>query len=539
MELKKRLHFNKVFYDADLECELLSMLLLKNGKAIPTVSAILKVEDFYYNEHQLVYAAILDLHEKGKPITLIMLAEYLRNHDNDLEKVGYNLIMELGELGFTTAYAESYAQKVKAFSLRRQLRAHAQDAQDTTENTDRQFDNDKFIAQQLAYYERLAQDAITVKPMSIGEYFSGGDQSKFMSTVRKSQAYAKRKSGFYNLDNVTVWAPGLIVVAAPPSVGKTTFVWQLLEQFAVLGGCCIRCIFCSYEMSQHEMMTKSLARRHFLRAREQGLPFFDSTSIKIHGGDYYVNEVLPKFTDEELAEFEQAAEKDIEDKDCARKSKVQEYVDSADLLHKIMNDESLNNLDLSVLECHNQNIDELLLQLRVYCKDQPTIVCIDYLQIIPPASERMSEIDKLADVMRKLKDFQRRTNTLIFVISALNRAGYKESDLGSARGSSSIEYSADVVFNLSLNPVNDVDPASGRIIKIDKPEDLKKRTPRSIKLRCLKNRQGNDFSAFFNYYSANDYFEPCEDPNNENADQNEVAAESNPAGDTANQTDDY
>ena len=96
------------------------MLLLKDGAAIPTVSSILKAEDFYLNEHKLVYSAILSLYIRKIPPTMPSLAEELRMR-NELEKVGYNLIMDLGQAAFTTAYAESYAQKIKEKSLLRQL----------------------------------------------------------------------------------------------------------------------------------------------------------------------------------------------------------------------------------------------------------------------------------------------------------------------------------------------------------------------------------------------------------------------------------
>ncbi len=33
--------------------------------------------------------------------------------------------------------------------------------------------------------------------------------------------------------------------------------------------------------------------------------------------------------------------------------------------------------------------------------------------------------------------------------------------------------------------------------------------PRELQLKCLKNRQGNNYDCYFNYYSAHDYFEPA------------------------------
>ena len=37
-------------------------------------------------------------------------------------------------------------------------------------------------------------------------------------------------------------------------------------------------------------------------------------------------------------------------------------------------------------------------------------------------------------------------------------------------------------------------------------EDAKLQKPRELQLKCLKNRQGNNYDCYFNYYSAHDYF---------------------------------
>ncbi|MBR4904738.1 MAG: hypothetical protein IKZ53_08700, partial [Selenomonadaceae bacterium] len=71
------------------------------------------------------------------------------------------------------------------------------------------------------------------------------------------------------------------------------------------------------------------------------------------------------------------------------------------------------------------------------------------------------------------------------------------------------EYTADVVWALQLNILNYIN--AGNIAESRKRiEAAKKQQPRQIQLKCLKNRQGTNYECHFKYYSAHDYFEPCE-----------------------------
>ena len=52
-------------HDVDAEKELLSALLVKNGKIVPEVAAIVSVDDFYRPEHRIIYRVILELSRAG------------------------------------------------------------------------------------------------------------------------------------------------------------------------------------------------------------------------------------------------------------------------------------------------------------------------------------------------------------------------------------------------------------------------------------------------------------------------------------------
>ena len=274
------------------------------------------------------------------------------------------------------------------------------------------------------------------------------------------KAYSERTSGFDNLDQYQFFNPGLYVIGATPAAGKTTFCWQLLEQLARKGE---TCIYYSYEMSQFELFSKSLARELFKR-----VPNTELTAADIRRGSWSV---------------QLAATRD---------------------------DFAKSKLDLSILELQDESIDDLLALLRPLCQDKAKapVVCLDYLQIVP--TSRDSAKLGVDDSVRKLKKFQRDTNTTFIVISSFNRTNYAQSvSFESFKESGNIEYTADVVWALQLYILNSINPSNIADSR-KKIDAAKKKQPRQIQLKCLKNRQGTNYDCFFKYFSAHDYFEPCD-----------------------------
>ena len=295
-----------------------------------------------------------------------------------------------------------------------------------------------------------------LKRVAMADYFA----NQFDTDIEQMKAYSERTSGFDNLDQFQFFHPGLYVIGATPAAGKTTFCWQFLEQVARKGE---TCIYCSYEMSQLELFSKSLAREIFKR-----VPNTELTAADIRRGAWSVQ------------------------------------------LAAVRNDFAKSNFDLSILELQDESIDDLLTLLKPLCLDKAKapVVCLDYLQIVPTSRE--SAKLGIDDSVRKLKKFQRDTNTTFIVISSFNRVNYTQSvSFESFKESGNIEYTADVVWALQLYVLNNINPSNITDAR-KRIDDAKKQQPRQIQLKCLKNRQGTNYDCFFNYFSAHDYFEPCD-----------------------------
>ena len=440
----------------EMEKKLLSAMMLKNGEAVPVVSAIVKPDDFYRPEHQAIFRAIIKIYFQGTPPDVLAVEQELRKIGNFDRSYLFSLV----DLEFTTARAEYQANVIKEKSELRKLIQSCQIIIDDAQN-DRRTPTD-IIADAQRSLDQITRSAVPSKKSSFADFFA----NDFEYEVDAMKAYSERLTGFDNLDAAQFFSPGLYVIGATPAAGKTTFCWQLLEQLARRGE---TCIYCSYEMSRLELFSKSLAREVFRRA-----PLTTLTAAGIRRGDW-----------------------------------------SAELDH-VRADFSASQMDLSVLELQDETVDDLLAVLKSLCSDKQRapVVCLDYLQIVPTSRE--STKLGIDDSVRKLKKFQRDTNTTFIVISSFNRMNYAQSvSFESFKESGNIEYTADVVWALQLNIMNELKGYNNIADTRKCIDDAKKQQPRQIHLKCLKNRQGTNYDCYFRYYSAHDCFEPCERFNKE------------------------
>lgn len=432
----------------EMEKAVLGAMILKDGIVIPQVCSILKEDDFYRPEHRVFFRTIVGLYNKGVTPNLLTLVEELRR-TQELERIGPAYVMALGDFNFTTAFAERHSKVIKEKALLRKLMLAGEQLTESA----------SLDLKTLPDIMREAEEALTSIRRETeekgGSKFSGYFTQKFRKSVQEMKSYAQRKTGYENIDLEQIFTPGLYVLGGLPALGKTTFAWQMLEQLAKSGE---KCVYCSYEMSEFELFTKSVTREVFKRDRNTGLT---SAGIRRGDGSRTLNEILCEFED--------------------------------------------SDIDLNVLEVQEQDIDELLFKLRKYCLEKAPIIVLDYLQIVPIKSVEATAKQAVDEIVRKLKNFQRETGTTFIVISSFNRTNYSQQvAFESFKESGNIEYSADVVWGLQLY----FDEKTARDNR-ENIEKAKNANPRLVELKCLKNRQGKNYSCYFKYYPAVDTFEVC------------------------------
>ena len=289
------------------------------------------------------------------------------------------------------------------------------------------------------------------------------DRIFFEKELAELKKVACRQSGYKNLDEKQEFMPGLYVIGAISSLGKTSFCLQWAEQMARQGE---TVLFCSYEMSMIELHSKMLARNLYLKNQHTTL-----TATQIRRGG------------------ESAELKSVRD--------------------------SLNLSNLKIAKCKFETIDELLEKLEEAVEDleRPPVIFIDYLQFIRPSTKLRETSAKAAidDIVMKLKIFQQEKNALIVVVSSFNRMNYTQTAaFESFKESGGVEYTADVLLALELYCTAEL-KGSQLGAQSDRKiiDEAKKEYPRKVRLKCLKNRVGGLYECFFKFYMKNDYFEVC------------------------------
>lgn len=271
------------------------------------------------------------------------------------------------------------------------------------------------------------------------------------------------KTGFTNIDEKTGFYPGLYILGAISSLGKTTFVHQMCDQIAKSGK---SILYISLEQSILELTSKSLSR---ITAKNDMSTACNA--LKIRNGEQ-----------------------------CPQISKaINEYNKFAD--------------KINIVECTfgitMSEIESIIINFTNHSESNPIIV-IDYLQAIHSDQNLQSVRESIDTHVQQLKSLQIRLNTPIIAISSLNRQNYySQLDFDSFKESGGIEYTADVVWGLQLKIIhNPIFDKQGSVnTKREMLGNAKSQIPREIEFVCLKNRFGiSGYTCDFDYYPQFDYF---------------------------------
>jgi replicative DNA helicase len=214
-----------------LEEAVLGALMLDKD-ALPIVLDILRPESFYADAHQMIYRAILKLFEKSHPVDLLTVTEELKK-SGDIDTVGgpYYLV-ELTSRVASSANIEYHARIVAQKHIQRELiKVSTQIIRDAYEDTTDVFnlldDAEKGLF-------AVTQNNLSRQYESMGELAS--KTLKILEELKnKKDGLTGVPTGFTALDRLTSgWQPSdLIIVAARPGMGKTSFTLALARNAAV------------------------------------------------------------------------------------------------------------------------------------------------------------------------------------------------------------------------------------------------------------------------------------------------------------------
>jgi replicative DNA helicase len=205
--------------------------LLRNPATVEEIRDQVAVDDFYFDCNQAVYAAIARLADRGKPFDVVGVKDELQAA-GDLDRVGWNLLAELtAEGGFNH---DIHVERVVAASLRRGLIHASTDAiNDAYDGTG---PAEELLEQAQGRLDRLGARGVGPEAATAVEVVN--ETLNNIDARSRGERSPGLPTSFDRLDEMLVGGlpiGGLTVVAARPSVGKTSIALALLRNVCERG----------------------------------------------------------------------------------------------------------------------------------------------------------------------------------------------------------------------------------------------------------------------------------------------------------------
>lgn len=244
--------------------------------------------------------------------------------------------------------------------------------------------------------------------------------------------------------------PGLYVLGAPSSLGKSSIAMQIADHVALLG---TDVLIFSLEMTRRELIAKSLSRITSVQAMEQGLIPRETAStardILMCGRAKSYSEPKKRLIWEAMKQYSKYADRVII---------------------------SETNGGVSA-----RTVSDTVARF-IKATGRKPLVIVDYLQILAPLNDRMTDKQAADATIKELFNLRRTYDLPLIAISSYSRSSYDTPATMSAfKESGGIEYGADYLIGLQFEGVGSQNFDAN---------NAKKNDPRKMELLILKQRLG-------------------------------------------------
>lgn len=395
-------------HNEEAEQAVLGAMML-SGEAIAQVADLgLKAEDFYRRAHRSIFESLTDLYARGEPVDQVTTVEELRRKDL-LDAVGGALyVQHLIELVDVPASAPHYGRIVGEHALLRRLIDAAGEilraAYDVPEDPEGFADESE--GRIYAVSRRHERDRMVPLRELVHESLES------LERLHERTGLAGLPTGFKDLDELLqgLQKQNLIIIAARPAVGKSSFVTNVARNVAVESGKTVALF--SLEMSQMEIGMRLLC-----------------SEARVASDKVRANRI--------------AAE------DWGR------IVDAA---------ETLDQAPLFIVDSGNTTIVDIRAKARrLKSQHELGLVIIDYLQLMSHHQRVENRQQEVAEISRSLKLLAKELDIPVIAVSQLNRDPEKRVDrrpqLSDLRESGALEMNADVVMFIHREDLYSDDPS--------------------------------------------------------------------------------
>lgn len=383
--------------NVDAEKALLGAIILKPD-VMHDISVVVYPDSFYADKHRQIFDAISQIFSKGDPIDIVSVTSKLKDM-GQLERIGgAAYVTELIETVPAAGNAAYYADQVQAKATLRELIHAADDIAEIGYSDPESIDEALDQAEKKIFSATQAPSAQRFRP--IGTALSEAWE-RFEHLTENPQDKRGVPSGFTALDNLLAGfqKSDLVILAARPSMGKTTFALDLARNAALMHGANVG-IF-SLEMSDQQLVDRMLAA-------EAGV---DSWKLR-----------------------------------TGRLSNDQEF----DALQQAM--EKLSKAPIHIIDEAAMNIVKMRSAARRLKNEYGLdMLIVDYLQLMSPTLTKGSDsmVQQVTEISRSLKILAKEMEIPVIALSQLSRAVEQRGGkprLSDLRDSGSIEQDADVVM---------------------------------------------------------------------------------------------
>ena len=379
----------------DAEKSLLGAVLI-DEEVLADAAEITHANDFYDKNHGLIFAGMMRLFEKHKPVDLLTLTDELKRKD-ELELVGGSAYLtELTNYVPTAAHASAYAEMVVQTAVRRRLIKASGDISELgyDESTTTQQLLEKAEAELFSVSDQSTkQDLVSLESILTDSFDRIEELSKNKGSLRGV------RTGYRDLDNMTagLQKSDLIILAARPAMGKTTLVTNLAYNVATIEKKPV--LFFSLEMSKEQLVDRMLADASGV----------DSWNIR-----------TGNLSDNDFAKLSEA---------MGEMAEAPIYIDDTP--------------GLSVLEMRTK-------ARRLAHENQLGLIIVDYLQLMQAnGNHNGNRVQEVSEISRGLKLIARELNVPLIAWSQLSLSVESRTppipQLADLRESGSIEQDADIV----------------------------------------------------------------------------------------------
>ncbi|NLV36720.1 MAG: replicative DNA helicase [Clostridiaceae bacterium] len=372
--------------------------MLIDSDIIPSVTEMIKSEDFYRDDHKEICEAILDITERAGPVDIITVSEQLQLRGTLDAVGGLDYLASISSAVPTTANAKHYSKIVEEKSLLRKLLKAASDISGMC------FDSSDEAIYVLDKAEKSIFDILQKRSTQGFTHIKDVLLETFnrLEELYNSKSYITGiPTGFTDLDMKTAGLQNsdLILIAARPGMGKTAMALNIAQYAAVRKHVPVA-IF-NLEMSKDQLVNRMLSSEVMV------------DSQKMRTG---------KLEDDDWNKVAQA---------LAPLSEAPIFIDDTP---------GISVMDIRA-KCRRLKLEKNL-----------GLVVIDYLQLMQGRGRVESRQQEVSEISRSLKILAKELNVPVVTMSQLSRGPESRNDhrpmLSDLRESGAIEQDADIVMFL-------------------------------------------------------------------------------------------